>query len=259
MSDKLDLEDALRNSAKSAAPLPDRSFVDSLEQRLLAVDGRVVPFVRRARRVSVATAATITFAIAGVAAAAGVVVTRPFHDEPTPPGEVTVPTNFPATTATTTVTVATPVVTPAAPTTAPTTPIEVTTTLTPVAVPTPTAPAATEPPATLPSATLPITTVATTTTETREPTTLAIECSSNGATVRCSWSGAVPTGATTYAVLRGEVASSVPGRVFFVPLGTTSWEDPTPTLGASYSYLVHAFDGANHSLAHSDAVFITCC
>ena len=258
MSSKVDLETALRSSANDAAAVPERSFVDGLEQRLLSEHGRVVPFAHRVRRISVAAAAAITFTIAGVAAATGIVVTHPFKDEPTAPAATTVPT------ASTEVAVATTAVTgsvlspPGTATSggvpvAPTTPVTLR-----VVAPVATEPPATQPPATVPPATVPAT-ISTSTTEVHRLATLAINCAATGTGVACNWSGAVPDGAATYAVLRGETGSATPGRVFYVPLGTTSWVDPIPTAGVSYSYLVHIFDANNQSLAHSNAAFITCC
>ncbi len=259
MSSKADLEAALRSSADAATPIPDRSFVDGLELRLLADDGKVVPFARRARRISVVAAAAIAFTIAGVAAAAGIVVTQPFSNKPAVPAEATLPTAstdaaIDTTTATSTTLTSPATAIPGEVTVVPTAPVTVSAT-----VPAATVPTATEPPATQPPATVPATTFATSTTEVHNAATLTIECATNGTSVTCNWSGAVPEGAATYAVLRGEAGSAGPGRVYFVPLGTTSWVDSTPTLGASYSYLVHGFDANNQSLAHSNGTLITCC
>ena len=255
MTRKDELEAALRSSARAAAPRPDRSFVDGLEQRLLAADeSKVVPFVRRARRLSVATAAVVTFTVAGVAAAAGIVVTHPFRDENPRPGSSTI--HATSTLPTTTL--------PAADVSEPTTstPTFSVTTVPAVIEPTTAAPerpttvSVTMPPE--PVTTTTTSTTTTTTTEAHTPATLSLTCASNGATVGCNWSAA-PAGTARFAVLRTQVGSSAPGRVFFVDVGLTSWTDPMAEAGVTYTYLVHAFDGVDHSLGHSDPVTIGCC
>jgi hypothetical protein len=252
MTRKDELEAALRRSAQAAAPTPDPSFVDGLEQRLLAADeSKVVPFVRRARRLSVATAAVVTFTVAGVAAAAGIVVTHPFRDENPRPGSSTV--HATSTLPTTTL--------PAAEVSEPTTstPTFSVTTLPAIIEPTT---VATEPPTTVPNTVPPPTTSppepVATTTEVHTPATLSLTCAPNGATVDCNWSAA-PDGTARFAVLRTQAGSSAPGRVFFVDVGLTSWTDPMAGSGVTYTYLVHAFDGADHSLGHSDPVTVGCC
>jgi hypothetical protein len=254
MTRKDELEAALRSSAKASAPTPDRTFVDGLEQRLLTADeGKVVPFVRRARRLSIATAAAITFTVAGVAAAAGIVVTHPFRDENPRPAPSTVAATssiLPATT------------TPSANTSEPTssTPAFAVTTVPSIVEPTT---AATDPPTTVPVAPPPVTSPpdtapVTTTTEVHTPATLTLSCVANGATVDCNWSAA-PEGTARFAVLRSQVGAASPGRVFFVDVGLTTWSDPMAEVGVTYTYLVHAFDGADQSLGHSNAVTVGCC
>lgn len=258
MNDKSDLEAALRSSANAPARTPDRAFVDALEQKLMATspEHSVVPMARRARRLGVATTVAIVFTVAGVAAAAGIVATQPFADDTPGPAPSTAAvastgvapdtTGLPEvsttlTPAPTETTVATPAPTSTVPAVAPETTVPVT-----VA---PTLPAA--PPSTSPAAA--------TTTEVHVPATLTISCAANGASVDCSWSGAVPADGVTYAVLRGDLSGGGPGRVFFVPLGTTTWTDPMAVVGVQYSYLVHVFDASNHSLGHSNAAIINCC
>jgi len=116
-------------------------------------------------------------------------------------------------------------------------------------------------PRTTPPTTSPPTTAApiTTTTEVQVPATLTINCTPNATTVVCRWSGTVPSGAATYAILRGDLSNGGPGRVFMVPIGTNSWTDPMAVEGVQYSYLVHVFDANGASLGHSNAAIISCC
>lgn len=269
MNRKDDLEAALRSSAKASAPAPDRSFVDSLEQRLLAAgdDHKVVPLARRARRIGVATTAAIAFTVAGVAAAAGIVVTHPFADDApnqapvtAPLTEVTAEPTEVATSTTDEVTSTTDVATTET-TLAATTTLAPTTTMAPTTVPAtvPLTVAPTTPPTAPPTA--PPTTAApvTTTTEVHVPATLSLTCTPNATTIVCSWSGTVPANGGTYAVLRGDLSNGGPGRVFTVPLGTTTWRDPMAVEGVTYSYVVHVFDVNGSSLGHSNGVVVGCC
>ncbi|MFM2078939.1 MAG: hypothetical protein RJA49_2829, partial [Actinomycetota bacterium] len=76
-------------------------------------------------------------------------------------------------------------------------------------------------------------------------------------TIRCDWSPG-PDGTVRYAVLRSQTGTG-PGRVFFVDVGVTTWTDPLATPGTVATYLVHAFDAQDHSLAHSQGVAVPCC
>lgn len=171
MTERSDIENALRASAAAPTPVPDADFVDALERRLTlsAGGGNVVPFAKRARRASAGVVIGATVAFAGVAAAAGIAVTHPFRDDK--PG--------PASTVATTV----------EPTTGPTTLPLVPTTLTlPVSVPVtlPGSIPVTLPPVTLP-VTLPVSGPATPTTEIHVAATMSLTCAPTGTSIRCTW------------------------------------------------------------------------
>lgn len=266
---KDDLEAALRRSAVAPAPTPDRSFVDDLEQRLLNDGaGRVVPFARRARRVGTATVVAITCTVAGVAAAAGIVVTHPFSGEA--PAPTTVPVSPVTVTSTSVASAASTEVATTAPLGQGATTIAVAVAAEPSTSVPPAAPAATvaatTPPTAAAATTIPppatsaATTVATSppTTEVHVPATLTLSCAANGSSIECGWSAA-PAGTVHFVVLRSTPGLDLPGRAFTVDASVTSWTDPMADAGVTYTYLVHALDGADHSLGHSPAVSVGCC
>lgn len=237
-----DLESALRASAAAPTPLPDPGFVDRLERRLVGVPsgGMVVPFARRARRVSagVVLGGVITFA--GVAAAAGIVVTHPFRDN-SPAATAETSTVVETTGASSSLPVEEPTTIPATepprmlPVTLPVTP--------PVTVP------HTEPPTTKPAVTAPH--EPTTITEVRVPATMSLNCVSTGGSVQCTWSEG-PVGTGHYLILRSD------GQAFTAE-HTLTWTDPATVVG-NVSYLVHAIQAyTTVSLAHSERVALTCC
>jgi len=68
----------------------------------------------------------------------------------------------------------------------------------------------------------------------------------------------VPDGTDHVVVLRSTPSESR-GRVLVPAAGDTSIVDSSASPGLVYTYLVHALDAANHSLAHSNPVTVTCC
>jgi hypothetical protein len=97
----------------------------------------------------------------------------------------------------------------------------------------------------------------TTNTEVHVPATLTLTCVPATAATSCSWD-AGPDGTTHYAVLRTEPGGTV-GRVFTPEPGSTTYLDTLVVAGTTYTYLVHALDAGEHSLAHSGAVSTACC
>ena len=284
MTDRRALEDALRASAAVPAPTVESAFADALEQRLLTMDtNNVVPFARRARRVSAATTIAITLTFVGAAAAAGIVATtrdevrqppRPATTIPTETSTAPIPsisssttvpaTTVPAATVPATTVPATTVSVTSAPATTPVTSTVASTSTAPTTAasatvaPTNVSVSAAPLPTTAATAVAPSPTIATTTTEVRVPATLNITCTTDGTAVTCEWS-AGPNGTVRYAVLRSQPGSGLPGRAFFVDAPTTRWVDPMAVAGTAYTYLIHAMDGTQTSLGHSDAVAVTCC
>jgi hypothetical protein len=240
MNDRFDVEHALRASASAPTPVPDRAFVDSLDRRLASgsMSGNVLPFARRARRLSAGVVIAGSLAFAGVAAAASFAVTRPFeHDAAVAP----------STTSTTIAVVQTEpstTVTPVEPTTVP---VEVPVT---VRVTSPPAEPVTVPPVEPPS------TVheSAPTTEVKVAATMTLSCVAlAGPAVQCTWSEG-PAGTGHYDVLRSD------GRAFLNIEHTLTWTDTAPPAG-TVSYLVHAmsFNPNPVSLAHSGSASVNCC
>jgi len=265
MTGRDDLEAALRASASVEVPEPDASFVDALEQRLMVAErSNVVPIARRTRRVGAAAVVTATVVFAGVAAAAGVVITHPFRRNAPVQVNTTTSTVAPSPSPTTIVTAPVVVDTSAPVGVATSTSIEPAPTSTSVdgspsttrVVVAPTTVAPVGAPTTLPRTT---TTIgpSTTTTEVRVPATITLSCSADGSTVHCSWVG-LPAGTDRYVVLRSQ-PNSGRGRAYFVPVGTTTWTDPIAVTGTTATYLVHALDAKGASLGHSNAVSVPCC
>jgi fibronectin type 3 domain-containing protein len=87
--------------------------------------------------------------------------------------------------------------------------------------------------------------------------TLTLTCAPATTTIDCSWD-AGPDGTTHYVVLRTD-PTSTNGRVFTPEPGATSYVDTLVVAGTAYTYLVHALDSTEHSLAHSDRVAVPCC
>jgi hypothetical protein len=241
MNDRFDVEHALRASASAPTPIPDRAFVDGLERRLASgpMAGNVLPFARRARRLSAGVVIAGSLAFAGVAAAAGIAVTHPFEHDAAP---------APATTSTTIAIVHTEPSTTVAPTEQPTVPATVPATvpvptvhLEPVTVP------PVEPPTTVHHEPPP-------TTEVKVAATMTLSCVAiAGPAVQCTW-GEGPAGTGHYDLLRSD------GRAFVNIEHTLTWTDTAPPAGP-VSYLVHAmsFNPNSVSLAHSGSVSVNCC
>ena len=237
----------LERSAQAPTPPVDPVFVEQLGRRLRSID--LTPVARGRRRFGRAAVAGIVgaIAIAGAAAAAGVVAWR---DSPGP---------APTTTVVATTVAASSTTAPAPSTLAPTTSTAPATTVAPAPVATAVAPATTVEPTTVPPPTeVAVTTTeppATTTTEAHPPATLTLKCALADGGVSCRWE-AGPDGTARYALLRSE-PPGVNGRAFFTDPATTTFVDTQVVSGTTYNYLVHALDGSDHSLAHSDFVTIT--
>ena len=246
-----DIVDLLERHADSPAPPIDPVFAQQLERRLRSID--LAPGAPRRRRFGrfTLTAIIAVTATAGVAAAAaGVISLRSSPDTPSATtAAVTIAVPAPLTTSTVAATVE-PSSSVAVATTAPAT----TTTVAVIAAPLPeTTIAVTTVP---PSAAAP-TTEAPPTTEVRVPATLALACTPVAAAIECTWDPG-PDGTTHYAVLRTEPGVS-PGRVFTPEPGATSYIDTLVVPGTTYTYLVHALDGTERSLAHSAPAAAPCC
>lgn len=242
---------ALHRSAEAPAPPVDPVFVEQLDRHLRSIDLSASPRVRR--RLGRAAVAGIVGAIglAGAAAAAAGVVA--WRDSPSP-----APTTAVATTEPSTTTVPATSTTEPAPTTTPPTTTTVLVSIVPVVTtiaPPTTVPATTEPPSTVAATTTSTVPPAPTTTEVHTPATLKLKCAVVDGGVSCDW-GAAPAGTTRFALLRSE-PPGVNGRAFFTDPATTAYVDTQVVPGTTYNYLVHALDGSDHSLAHSDFVTIT--
>jgi hypothetical protein len=84
-----------------------------------------------------------------------------------------------------------------------------------------------------------------------------LDCTAVGGGIQCTW-GAVPDGTDHVVILRSTPAETR-GRVLFPAAGASSMTDSTAVSGVTYTYLVHAEDSASHSVAHSNAVTVSCC
>ena len=288
------LSRALRAAARHPSVEPDPGFVDRLEQRLRTLDIHAVPapasnVVALRRRVTRGAAIGVIAGVMTAAGAAAAAIVTVRHLTNPPPSTTTPPTTAPAlaplgptstiTSAPTTVitTVPTPSTalpdstTTAATITVPTAPITIPATVTtppatiPETVTTPpatvpetvtTPPATTAPTPTTAAAVVPATD-APATTEARTGATMHLECTAVGSGIQCTWS-AVP-GGTDHVVLLRSTTSETRGRVLFPAAGATSMTDSTAVVGVTYTYLVHAVDPAGRSLAHSNAVTVSCC
>lgn len=243
-----ELRQNLAAHATEPAAVPDASFVDGLERRLLNLDtsasageATVLQLGRHIHRgVAIGVfAATLTGAMAAAAIVGTAHETRPI---------VTAPSSTQPVSAATTTSTGTPTTSsPAAATIAPRAPTSVSTPTTQVpSVPTT---AVVAPPPTLPVAPEP-----TTTTEVRLPATIALTCTPDGGTVRCNWT-AGPDGTATYVLLRSR-PSGVDRRVLN-PGSATTYADGGLSSGSTYAYLVHALNASGTSIAHSELVLVT--
>ena len=283
------LRHKLEQQGHAPAPEPRDSFVNSLEQRLRSLDlGAPAPVsnVRQlGRGLSRGAAIGVVAALASGAAAAAVAIVTSRHDDPAP--VVTAPTDAPTTTTsavapsttapeTTVVESALPAST--VPTTTPSTvlsttlPVDLPTTIPP---PTEVATTAPPPPTELPTTTEapPITAAETTvppppetappeatttsSTEVHIPATMALDCVMDATSITCSWTPG-PDGTDHYVVLRS-TPTEARGRVLTPDPGATTFVDIGVVPGNTYTYLVHALDAGEHSLAHSTPVTLPCC
>ena len=246
-----DIVDLLERHAESPSPTVDPVFAQQLERRLRSID--LSPATPRRRRFGRFTLmATIAVAAtAGVAAAAAAVISLRRSQEPTATTKpsVTIVVPQPVTTSLVVATVE-PSSSVVVATTVPATTSTVAATI-----------ATTVPPETTAVTTIPATAVPTTevapTTEVRVPATLTLACTPIAGAIECSW-GSGPDGTTHYAVLRTEPGVS-PGRVFTPEPGATTYVDTLVVPGTTYTYLVHALDDTEHSLAHSGPTSVPCC
>jgi hypothetical protein len=237
MNDRFDVEHALRASASAPTPVPDRGFVDGLERRLASgpMAGNVLPFARRARRLSAGVVIAGSLAFAGVAAAAGIAVTHPFEHDAAPAPTTTSTTiaiapTEPPTSVVTTEPATIPVVV------AVSTPHSEPVTLPPV-----------DPPTTVHHEPAP-------TTEVKVAATMSLTCAViAGPAVQCTWTEG-PTGTGHYNVLRSD------GHAFINIEHTLTWTDTAPPTGP-VSYLVHAmsFNPNSVSLGHTGSASVNCC
>ena len=245
-----DVVDLLERHADTPAPVIDPVFAQQLERRLRSVD--LSPGAPRRRRFGrfTLTAIIAVSATAGVAAAAaGVISLRSTPDTPSPATTaVTIAVPKPATTSSVAATVA-----PSSSVVATTVPTTTTTVAAIIAT--------TIPPETTAVTTIPAPIVATTevtpSTEVRVPATLTLACTPVAAAIECRWD-AGPDRTTHYAVLRTEPGASQ-GRVFTPEPGATSYIDTLVVPGTTYTYLVHALDDTERSLAHSAPASAPCC
>lgn len=230
-----DIVDLLERHAESPSPTVDPVFAQQLERRLRSID--LSPATPRRRRFGRFTLmATIAVAAtAGVAAAAAAVISLRSSQEPTATTKPSV-----------TIVVPQPV----------TTSLVVATTSTVAATIATTVPPETTAVTTIPATAVPTTEVAPTT-EVRVPATLTLACTPIAGAIECSWDPG-PDGTTHYAVLRTEPGVS-PGRVFTPEPGATTYVDTLVVPGTTYTYLVHALDDTEHSLAHSGPTSVPCC
>jgi len=281
------LRDTLRQQALIETPAPSDSFVESLEQRLRSLDltapAPAPTNVRQLRRgLSRGAAIGVVAALASGAAAAAVAIVNSRHDDPAP--AVTAPTDAPTTTIPAASTTASPttvvdttlpattVSTMPASTIVPATlPVDAATTVPPATDAATTAP---PPPTELPTTTaLPITAVETTvppppetappevtttsSTEVHVPATMALDCVVDATSITCNWTPG-PDGTDHYVVLRS-TPTEARGRVQTPDPGATTFVDIGVVPGNTYTYLVHALDAGEHSLAHSTPVTLPCC
>ena len=287
------VRNTLRILAQTPVEPPPTEFIDGLDRQLRGLadaEGPPPPsnVVAFRRRVSRGAAIGIVAGVMSAAGAAAVAIVTVRHADGPPP----------ATTTTTTTTVHPPSSTdpvrpapPTKPSTVPTSTVPTSTvptstvpTAPPIADASATAtvattvslapqsssnPAATAPPeavpteptrvvATPPPSTTTTPTAATTSTEVQVPASIELTCIPTGAAaISCSWS-TVPPGTDHVIVLRS-TPSDARGRVLFPDSGAASITDSTVAAGTTYTYLIHAMDASNHSLAHSNAVTISCC
>jgi hypothetical protein len=245
----------IERHAHTATPPVDPTFVERLERRLRSLD--LTPVKSGPRRIGrfTVTAVVAGTMIAGAAAAAGVVTLRHSTESPAATSETTA-FAAPSTTIS-------PVPVTTSPSLLPVATAAVTTSSMSAPVTTSAVPPATTPqtPTTLEPTTLPpapvTTSPATTSTEVRVAATLTLTCAPATTTIDCSWD-AGPDGTTHYVVLRTD-PTSTNGRVFTPEPGATSYVDTLVVAGTAYTYLVHALDSTEHSLAHSDRVAVPCC
>ena len=280
------LRAALRQQARIETPPPSDSFVDSLEQRLRSLDLAPAPAssnVRQLRRgLSRGAAIGVVAALASGAAAAAVAIVNSRHDDPAP--VVTAPTDAPTTTTPASSTTASP--TSVVGTTLPATtvstmppstivpatlPVDAATTVPPATeaattappppteLPTTAAPPITAVETTLPPppATAPPEVATTSSTEVHVPATMGLECAVDATSITCSWTPG-PDGTDHYVILRSS-PSEARGRVLNPDPGATTFVDIGVVPGNTYTYLVHALDAGEHSLAHSTPVTLPCC
>ena len=247
------LKSSLTQIAHTPVPEPDQAFVDRLESQLIN-DGatpslpveNVIPLRTRAHRAVVIGVAAATLTSAAAAAALIVGTGDDSHrlitaTEPTATGT--------ATSTTTTSTTETPWTTTSLPTTTSTVADRVSTT---IPTTTPAVQGNTPAPSTtfVDSTTTVPTPESTSTTEVHVPATLGIGCVLDGSNIRCTWTQG-PVGTDHYLVLRSR-PGGVDGRVFTPIAGQLTYADSQIVSGDSFNYLIHAFDAAGHSLAHSD-------
>lgn len=227
-----DIVDLLERHAESPAPTVDPVFAQQLERRLRSIDlSPATPRRRRFGRFTLTAIIAVT-ATAGVAAAAAAVISLRSSQEPTATTKpsVTIVVPQPVTTSLVVATVE------------PSSSVVVATTV----------------PATTSTVAATIaTTVPPETTEVRVPATLTLACTPIAGAIECSWDPG-PDSATHYAVLRTEPGVS-PGRVFTPEPGATTYVDTLVVPGTTYTYLVHALDDTEHSLAHSGPTSAPCC
>lgn len=247
-----DIRSGLRDLAQSRVDPPSSGFVDRLEQQLRTTgapasapsSSNVLAF---RRRISRGAAIGILAGAMSAAGAAAVAIVAVRHDD--------APALITTTTTTAQPTGSTDAVHPAPPswpaTTTSSEPPATTTTATATTTTPSTEPAPTEPPATTTPA------PATATTEIQVAASLQLSCVPSSATIGCAWS-AVPAGTDHVIVLRS-TPGEARGRVLFPDAGANSITDGGAAPGATYTYLVHAMDASNTSLAHSNPVTVTCC
>ncbi len=254
------LKSSLTQAGAVPTPTVDDAFVDRLEQRLLSDDStaplvvdNVIALHGRVRRAVVigVVAATLT----GAAAAAALIVGTGDDShriitatEPTLPGTATTINTETTSTTSSLPTTTTSSVAPETTTTMATSP--------PTTQGNAAAPSTTDLSPSVPGTTsLPDTTTmpdnpASTTTEVHVPATLGISCVPDGSNVKCTWTPG-PAGTDHYLVLRSR-PGGVDGRALTPIAGQLTYADTQIVSGDSFSYLIHAFDAAGHSLAHSE-------
>lgn len=286
------LRKKLEQQGHAPVPEPRDSFVNSLEQRLRSLDLSVpsaASNVRPLRRgLSRGAAIGVAAALASGAGAAAVAIVASRTDDPPSvvndtspePTATTLPVAVSSTTAPPTTVELTTVPTTVAPaTTAPATTVPVSTVPVEITAPAETTQVATTvppPPTELPTTTAPPITVAeitvpatappetappdaptTSSTEVHQPATLGLDCAMDALSVTCTWTPG-PDGTDHYAVLRS-TPGEAKGRALFPEPGATTYVDVNVVPGTTYTYLVHALDAANGSLAHTPPVAVTCC